>query len=902
MSFQDDDEDIEPGSATVDVDEDRAQVEDAEDGGAYVHFEDVKFRDVPDDDDHFANLLPMLSRTFVQDMQTDLYEKIDYDKKAREKRDEQFADAIKRTGMGEAAPGGAEFQGASKVSHPMLTEACVDFGARFVKEMMPPDGPCKAKIVGEVTRTKMDRATRKTQFMNWQLTEQIPEFADELDKIGPQIPLGGVQYTKWFWNNRLRRPGFKAVMVDDVFIPWSASSFYSAERRTHIYPITEQEYEQGCDDGTYVEDYHQPSSQLKQPTQSKQASDKVEGVEESPYNEDGVRFIRESEIVYRIPKDAWEGDGKADRPDDYMPYLIKMDDATGQLLGVFRNWKEGDPQRCEINWLIEWPCIPWRGAYAIGLPQIASGLAAAATGALRALLDSALINSSATAIKLKSAIGGQSQAVEIGQVTQIEGSAQIDDIRKMAMPIPFNPPSPVLFELLGFLAQEAKGIIRTSLEDLTGEGPNTPVGTVMARVEQGMVVFSSIHKRLHRAMKRNLRTLEDINQMYLDDEVKVPDHEGLVIRRKDFERSRDVIPVSDPLIFSEAQRLSQVQMIAERSKAMPGVYDLRKAEIRLLKTMKIEDPDDLLVAVPKPTEMNAVNENLMASMGRPVVAFPEQDHLAHLQTHLDYMASDMFGMNPIIAPKFLPIMMGHIAEHMAFYYVAATHHAASEQVQADISKFFKIKDHGTQRKVDQVLALASNLIVHDAPENFKAMMPVLMKAQQLLQALMPPPPADPAAVAMKEIENRAKTDQENNALQARKIAADAKRDELKTQEVTIREEAQKTQKDADRQQRADDAAAERAARFVESEQQRQHEERMADQKQQETVAAAVAKIEAETDKSERHEVAETERTAMTNDSKEMINTEDNQTALTIARAEIASDQKTKVSTGKGLGE
>lgn len=906
MSLSDvDDEDDRRDGATVTLEgEEKAAVEDAPDGGAYLNMEDVEYREVPHDPDHYENLLPLLSVAFINTMQTDLHDKIEKDKESRTKRDEQYADAIRRTGMGEPAPGGADFQGASKVTHPMMTEACVDFGARTIKELCPPSGPVKSHIFGKVTRDKAERAARKTEYMNYQLTEQIPEFMDELDKMFPQVPLGGVQYTKWYFDHRLRRASIRFVPLDDVFVPWSASSFYSAFRRTHMRYVTETEYMEGVDSGEFVEDFSAPSSLLPQPTKTQDASDKVEGKEVSPYNEDGVRPIYESEILYCIPDDAWmfrSEDGE-DRTDRFAPYLIKMDAHSGQLLGVFRNWIEGDPLRRDINWLTEWPCIPWRGAYAIGLPQIASGLSSAATGALRALLDSALVQTVPTAIKLKSQIGGQSDQVQVGEINTVQGTAQVDDIRKLAMPLPFNQPSPVLFQLLGFLATEARGIIRTSLEDLTGEGPNTPVGTVMARVEQGMVVFSSIHKRLHRAMKRCLDTLQRINYMYMDDEVNVPELDGMTIRREDFASERDVVPVSDPLIFSEAQRLSQTQMIAERSKAMPGLYDLRKAETRLLKTMKIEDPESLLVEQPQPKEMNAVLENLAAGMGRPVIAFPEQDHVAHLQTHLEFVESPIFGMNPAIAPKALPVLVNHIAEHLLLYYAAATHHAASAAASVDISKFLKVKDRTLRRKVDAVLALASDEVITAAPKDFQKVLPAIQKAQQFLQAIMPPPPTDPAQVAMKELENRAKSDQMKNQVQVQKIGSDAQRDAINAQAREADEQRKLQDKEAQRAHDAEQKAADRAATFVNAEQQRQHDERLAQQKAEEALALQEQKDAEATDRERLKQAAETERTGTETEAKLEINADDNATALEIAEKEIAAGKHSNVSTGKGLGE
>jgi chaperonin GroES len=428
------------------------------------------------------------------------------DKEARKKRDEQYEEGLRRTGLGDDAPGGAQFQGATKVVHPMLTEACVDFAARAIKELFPSSGPVKDFIVGEVSGEKVEKAKRKTAFMNWQLTVQATEFRAELEQLLTQVPLGGAQYMKVTWNEARNRPEFLFVAIDDMYLPFAATNFYTAQRKTHVQYLTTIDYQRRVKSGMYRDVDLGPVTMEPDFSVAEQANNKIEGRNETSYNEDGLRTIYEIYTVADI-----EGD-------ELLPYIISVDKTSGKVLSIYRNWDELDRAQEELLWFVEFPFVPWRGAYPIGLPHMVGGIAAASTGALRALLDSAHISNSQTMLKLKGGSrGGQSLEIQPTQVMEIEGGLAADDIRKLIMPLPYNPPSAVLFQLLGFLVDAGKGVIRTSMENIADGNANAPVGTTLAKIEQGMVVFSAIHARLHNSMQRLLSILHRLNGMYLDD-------------------------------------------------------------------------------------------------------------------------------------------------------------------------------------------------------------------------------------------------------------------------------------------------------------------------------------------------------------------------------------------------
>jgi hypothetical protein len=345
--------------------------------------------------------------------------------------------------------------GASRVVHPVMAEACVDFASSAIKEMFPPDGPVRTKVLGEATEEKTEIAERKRDYMNWQLTEQIEEFRDEQEQLLTQLPLGGSQFMKLWYDEALRRPRAEFVPIDNILLPFSSVSFYTSQRVTEVQDITDEEFNRRIDMGLYRDISYVRATEEPEETKPTKANNKIEG-KEFQENEDGVRRVFHVATNLELEDDSITNGEMA-------PYILMIDEADSEVLGIYRNWEEDDETLTKLDWIIEFKFIPWRGAYAIGLPHLIGGLSAALTGALRALLDTAHINNSATMLKLKGAkISGQSDEIQVTQVVEIEGAPGVDDIRKIAMPIPFNPPSPVLFQLLGYLDTAAKGVISTS--------------------------------------------------------------------------------------------------------------------------------------------------------------------------------------------------------------------------------------------------------------------------------------------------------------------------------------------------------------------------------------------------------------------------------------------------------
>ncbi len=726
-----DEDELQPEGEYVELPGEDDDVEDTPDGGAIVTLDDED-EDVEDDSDFYANLAETIPEPELASLSSTLLDLISKDKDARKKRDEQYEEGIRRTGLGDDAPGGAQFQGASKVVHPMLTEACVDFAARAMKEIFPSGGPARDNITGDPTQRKVEKAKRKAALLNWQMTTQCPEVRAELEQLMTQVPLGGAQYMKLGWDEKRNRPSFLFVAIDEMYLPYAATNFYTAQRKTHVQYLTQLDYEQRVRSGMYRDVDLTPAGMEPEQSVAAQANDRIEGRDQTSYNEDGLRIVYEVYATIAIN----------DLDDEPLPYIITVDKPSGKVLSVYRNWDEEDETREELQWFVEFPFIPWRGAYPIGLPHMIGGLSGAATGALRALLDAAHISNSQTMLKLKGGTaGGQSLTIQPGQIEEIEGGLNVDDVRKLAMPLPYSQPSPVLFQLLGFLVDAGKGVVRTSLEDIADGNPNAPVGTTLAKLEQGSVVYSAIHERLHDAMGRMLRILDRLNGMYLDDEKLEQQAGEELAKRDDFDGVLDVVPVSDPNIFSETQRYAQIQAVAQRAAALPQLYNMRKVEERILETLKIPEAKELLNPPLEPTEQNAVNENVAATLGRPVTAFPEQDHVAHLEVHIGYLLNPMFGSNPLFAPTFIPIILNHIKEHVALWYASQVFDVSTEALGGDdlgeIMREMDKRDSKAKRALDRMLAEASKGVLAEGQQLFQKVPQIVQQAQQLLQQLQP---------------------------------------------------------------------------------------------------------------------------------------------------------------------
>lgn len=700
------------------------EVIELEDGSVVVNF--IPKASPKEAPEFYANLAEVFDDDILQGLAVEFLDLIDVDRESRSLRDKQYEEGLRRTGLGKDAPGGATFDGASKVVHPVMAEACVDFAASSAKELLPPDGLVKSNIKGEADRIKEETADRKVSFLNWQLTEQVPEYRDEMEQLLTQLPLGGSQFLKWRFDTEQKRPTCEWVPIDNILLPYSSTNFYTAQRVTEVQDITEDTFLQRVEAGIYrdIDSEYTSDASLNDQTQSQKANNKIEGKNEPSKNIDGLRRIYEITCFIRLEEDG-ETDGQR------APYILTIDETTSKVLALYRNWECNDEKLTKLDWYVEFKFIPWRGAYAIGLPHLIGGLAAALTGALRALLDAAHINNSQTMLKLKGGrIGGQSDRIEPTQVLEIEGAPGVDDVRKLAMPLPFNQPSSVLYNLLGWLTDAAKGVVTTAEEKIGDVNANTPVGTTQALIEQGAKVFSSIHARLHRSQAKSLAIISRLNHWYLDE---MDNQSGTEIQIRDFASNNDVRPVSDPNIFSETQRLAQNQALLQMaSSAPPGMFDIRAVYRRILGQLKVPAIDEVLPNPMGAKESNPALENVSMTMGRPAAAYPDQDHISHIKIHLEYANNPAYGGNPVIGPSFAPHALEHIKQHLTLHYLQSMRaYVAEASGGRDTLELHQEKPLDIDAQ--QALALASQMVGQDSQTALGQFIPQIQALSQKVQ-------------------------------------------------------------------------------------------------------------------------------------------------------------------------
>lgn len=725
------------------------------------------------------NLAEIIPEHVLQKRATELLDLIEQDVQARSKRDEQYAEGIKRTGLGNEAPGGAEFTGASKAVHPLLVEGCIDFAARAMKEICPPAGPVKTQIIGKTTPAKLEKAERKRQHMNWQLTKCIREYKPETEKMLTQVPMGGSQYKKWWYDKAKGRPCVEAVFIDNLVIPFAASSFYTAERITHMQVITQAVFEERVKSGFY-RDVSMTSSAM-QPDQSKSemATAKVEGKVDPGFNEDGERKIME--VSYY---DTFEEDVFAKKK--CVPYIMHIDESSGKCLAVYRNWEEEDKHKERLHWIIEYAFIPWRGAYGIGLPHIVGSLSGAITGGLRAMLDNALAQTRLGGVYMQ---GGRSQGATVqanpSEFTKIDSgvSGQQDDIRKMVMYAPLNPMPPVLFQILDWMVAQAKGVVQVADEKIADVKSDMPVGTALALIEQGSITFSQIHARMHYAQERELEILHRLNKWFLSDREVVEDLGDLVVSRKDYDGPIDVIPVSDPNIFSESQRYAQMQAVLQTLDHPAFAQDpavmssVKKPAIlaRIWKLLNISNVEELVAAPKEPEDIDPVSENMVVALGeQPIKAFQHQDHMAHMKVALSFATSPMFGANPVWGAKIVPILIQHVYEHLVLYY---TQHMYAASITGQVVGVPGADNPAIDARFAAVVHYSDAMMSDEVNKEIGQM---LQKAVQLsqqyaqqAQGQLPPDIQVQREIGMAEIKRKTDYDKQDLQIKGEQAKADA---------------------------------------------------------------------------------------------------------------------------------
>ncbi len=548
------------------------------------------------------------------------------------------------------------FQGACTAVHPLLIESAVKFQSKASEELFPPQGPVKAQIIGVPSAEKEEQSYRVQTFMNYQLTEVMPEYFDEFERMLFHLPLVGSAFKKIYYDPASDRPVSEFVPVDQFYVSYNATDLRRADRYTHIIYMTPHELQKQMMSGMYRDvDLSDPGE--FQPSSMSQTINSIMGIE----------FNAEYDKQYTLLEQHLylELDG-----DDFpSPYIVTIEKDSGKVLSIRRNWNEGDPTREKKMFFTHYKYVPGFGFYGLGLIHFLGNLTMSATLAMRSLLDAGQFANLPGGFKARGIrIVGGDDPIAPGEFKEVEATGM--DLNKAIVPLPYKEPSQTLYQLLGFITQAGQKFADSTdavVADSTNYGP---VGTTLALIEASAKLFSAIHKRLHKSQKDELRILARLNYEFLPDERMVLPIPGmdLPIFRSDFDGRVDIIPVSDPNIPSQAHRLAQAQMLLQISaQTPPGTYNMREVHRSLLSAAGITDPNRFLSPEKQPQPQDPVSDVIAASKGMPIAAFPGQDHQAYITVFSSFLQDPTLGQNKALQ-SIGPLLQAAIRDHMMMQY------------------------------------------------------------------------------------------------------------------------------------------------------------------------------------------------------------------------------------------
>lgn len=630
--------------------------------------------------DHYTDISSTLSEGKLSRIGRDLIEDIERDKESRSEWDSVFEKGLKELGLDRRDDKRSDpFPGASAVHVPLLAQACVEFQSRIMREVFPPSGPAKTIVVGELTPEKVAKSERVQSYTSWLLTVGMPEYRDETDKTFAMLPLLGSVFKKVYWRETWGRPVVEFVTTNDLIVPYSAKSLETTPRATHILRLHQHEVRANIAAGLW-RDVPLPEPDESEISASRAKLDKIVGLQRPSGGEDDRYVIYECHCILDI------GEGDA-------PYIVTVCSESGTVLSIRRNWDEDDEARRPIQWFTHYRFVPFDGFYGLGLLHLIGGISSAATGALRALMDSAAINNMPGGLKLKGAkVPGNELTVRPLQYTDIEQppSGSQMKISDMVAPLPVNPPSTTLYQLLEFLVRSGEKFGSVTIEGLMNAKEQAPVGTAMAMIEQQSMVFSAVHARQHYSMAKELDIIRRTIHDFADDEIYVAGTQGEVfVLREDFDGSVVIAPVSDPSIFSQAQRVTQAQaalQLVQQAAAAGVKVDARSAFMMAAKAFQLPGAESLFPEQPEmqPKPLDPASEFRACLAGVPAKAFKGQNHMAHVQFLLVSMQDPTFG--PAIQ-KAAPLIQSLVADHLSLQRIEEIEMAIGMPLPEDQSQF-----------------------------------------------------------------------------------------------------------------------------------------------------------------------------------------------------------------------
>ena len=603
-------------------------------------------------------------------------------------------------------------RGLSTVVHPMIAESATQFNARAIAELYPSGGPVKTTIVGEPTEELEDQARRVRDYMNYQITQEMPEYFPDLDTMLFQLPLIGHAFKKVYFDTNLDRQCSQFVKAEDFVVAPDSKDLQTSIRYSHVIRMPRNDYNKYVENGFYLPIKFVGSED--DPIEN--VGSEIEGLstyEDTEYNEQ-VTLI---EMHVYETFDGIDGYSDTEENNDIvaLPYVVTIDYDSQKIVSIRRNYEEDDDKKLKQDYFVSYRFLPGTGFYGFGLYHLIGGLGRAATGSLRALLDSAAFSNMQGGFKLKGRVTGGELQVNPGEFADLD--ATVDDVNKAIMPLPFKEPSGTLFNLMNAIVEAGRRFASTADLNVGDVNPNAPVGSTVALIEQGAKSFSAIHKRLHYSQGQEFKLIAKNNSKFLPEQFKFS-LSGVTqfINSTDFDANIDILPVSDPNVFSTAQRIAQGQSVLQLMQSAPNLYDQYEAHKRMLEAIRIPNIDEILEKPQEASRIDPVDENMSVMYGKPIRAFPEQDHDAHINVHMQFLQDPSLGGNPG-ARNLQPILIAHIAEHIALLYRQRMQSAIGMELAKlpDIrNKKFQFDDISPQ--LDMEISQRASEVVQQSPQ------------------------------------------------------------------------------------------------------------------------------------------------------------------------------------------
>ena len=731
-----------------------------------------------------ANLVEYLDDYVLGSLSKKLINHVENDKESRKEWMKTYTDGLKYLGMRFDEQRSQPFEGSSGVIHPILAESVTQFQAQAYKELLPAQGPVKTQIIGQRDANTEMQAERVAEFMNYYIMNEMPEYDPELDQLLFYLPLSGSAFKKVYYDASIKRPVSKFVPSEDLLVPYEATDLLSAERVTHIVSMSNNEVRKLQLSGFYA-DIELTGSEVETRDTVTQEIDKIQGVEPE-YNNDEQRRLYEIHTVAEI--EGFEDLDENGEPTGLkLPYIITIDESTHRVLSIRRNYEPNDPIKNKINYFVQYKFLPGLGFYGLGLSHMIGGLSKATTSILRQLIDAGTLANLPAGFKARGIrIRDEASPIQPGLFRDVDAPGGA--LRDALMPLPYKEPSSVLFSLLGLLVDSGKRFASIADMNIGDSNAAMPVGTTVALLEKGTKVMSAIHKRLHYSQRTEFKILARVFGEFLPPVYPYETGSGSKeIKLEDFSKKVDVIPVSDPNIFSMSQRIVMAQELLTMVQSNPEIHGpqgIYEAYYRMYSALGVDNIEALLLPpqdmTPKPVDAGIENSGLL--QGIPANAFAEQNHEAHIEAHKSLFLTQGVQMNP----QLQSIIIAHVMQHLQFLANQIAEQQMPPEAQQQIQQMMQQA---------QTLDPQSQMMVQQQVQGIIESMssPILAQlSSEFLASIQPPPQQDPLV-----------------AIRQQELGLRDKEIDLKNQQFASKEQQDAMEKSAElqlQQQKADQQA------------------------------------------------------------------------------------------------